>query len=152
MSEGLFTWKWVRENLTLPRPNDVLPGRDACERIAAEFNHAVVDVEIEMRAMYDPLPRLWAASRKRWGEPEPTHPAATVQSSKDGRLWARHVLAMGEVVRKELDAVNKNRKPPFGFRGKPSIPLLEKAFPMITLENPSAGAIEKELERQRPAD
>jgi hypothetical protein len=146
MTEGPFTWEWIRENLTLPRPNDVLPGRAGCERIAAEFNRAYAG---EMAWDSPHVFRAAAAyprfGNDRWGPTTAIH----TQSSKNERRWARHVRALGEVVRTELSAVNPSRKSPFGYRGAPIIPLLEKAIPLITQERPPAGAIEKELERQR---
>ena len=108
MTEGLFTWEWIRANLILPRPNDALPGRAGCERIAAEFNRAFAG---EMLPVWQ-LPHVfWAARAAR--------PTAIVHDDKDRRRhWCRHVLALGEVVRKELGAVNPNRKPPFGYRAR----------------------------------
>jgi hypothetical protein len=143
MSAGPFTWKWIQKNLDLPRPSDKRPGRPGCEKIAAAFNHAFAR-EVSV-AVYDSPHIFWATGARATAT---VHPDP--ESSKNERRWSRHVRAMGDAVWGELHDANPNRKPPFGYtRTGPVAKLLELAIPLITQEDPPAGAVSQELVRQR---
>jgi hypothetical protein len=152
VSEGPFTWEWVRENVVHFREEAIELDRAACERIAAEFNRAYV--EVNFPPVWDSPHTLHAAFHYpvQGGTHDPVRSTAVVGDGKNGRLWRWYgpVLSMGEVVRKELVAANPNRKPPFGYTPDGLIvQILLAAILLITEEHPPAGAVAKELERQR---
>jgi hypothetical protein len=174
MTEGPFTWEWVRKNLDLPRMSDINPKRAGCEQIAAGFNHAAAEYDRvaaeldqahtreQFGEVWDASPHIfWAASRfPRFGmDPDERRSTAVVSDNKTSKKKQQlqqqldlynSVSAMGGVIREVLNDANPNRKPPFGVtRTGPVAKLLAAAFPLITHEpSPGATAISKAIERR----